>query len=692
MKKFLFIFFSILYYSFHPVYSQPSSITESADTTDLRKNSDEEILLENLQTDEDESKMLDFLDNLKRHPYDLNKVTIEQLETIPFLNSVMSKKIIAYRDEIKSFKTKRSLLKIEGMTNDLYEKIKIYLVAHQSKKDILIDETGRKQKVDKLYNKLNLKTRLRLRLLQELQPKEGYLNGKYEGTRPKIYNQLNSQLTNTNYKLEVNVTVEKDAGEKNLTDFVSGFIELKDYKFIKNVVAGDYTLNFGQGLAMWSSFSFSKGIEAVSPFKKRGKGIDGYSSVNEVQFFRGGAVKLNVKDFYINLFYSDNYFDATVDQSIDEVSSFYYDGYHRTTSEINRRNSIKEKLFGGRVSFEKGSLRLGATYWRSKFSKPVINDSSRQLYKFTGSGANMIGADYDFIFRNINFYGEFARSQSNSIAALSSMQITFFKFADIIFSYRNYPIDFTSLHSYGFGERSGDTYNEKGFYAGISVRLLKGLIINSYFDQFKFPYRTFSNPVSTSGNDFLTYIQWRAAKGFLINLKYKNENKELARTTIDEVGRDVKRIDNRNQVNARAGFIYEVTDRFRVRSRFEYVFVDYNNFGGSCKGHMFFSDIRIIPVLGLVVDTRFIFFDTDNYDSRIYEFESDIIGVMSNIPLYGKGRRWYLLMKYKPFPFMVIAAKYSETFLDGVKSIGSGNDKITGDINNRISVGFEIGF
>ena len=173
---------------------------------------------------------------------------------------------------------------------------------------------------------------------------------------------------------------------------------------------------------------------------------------------------------------------------------------------------------------------------------------------------------------------------------------------------------------------------------------------------------------------------------------FKNENKEDTRTVQDEYGREVKRIDNRNQLNVRAGLIYQVTDRFRVRSRFEYVNVDYKDFGGDNKGMLFFSDIRIIPVTGLSFDIRYIIFDTDDYDSRIYEFENDIKGVMSNVALYGKGRRVYAVLKYKPFPYTELSAKYAETFTDGVKSTGSGNDEIRNDINNKLSIGLELFF
>jgi hypothetical protein len=119
--------------------------------------------------------------------------------------------------------------------------------------------------------------------------------------------------------------------------------------------------------------------------------------------------------------------------------------------------------------------------------------------------------------------------------------------------------------------------------------------------------------------------------------------------------REKKTIVNRNQMNIRTGFIYQLKNNFRFRSRFEYVNVEYKNFSGNNKGYLFYSDIRFIPLKKMTFDTRFIFFNTDSYDSRIYEFENDIQGVMSNVPLYGEGRRWYVVLKYRPFPFISIS-------------------------------------
>ncbi|HAY33723.1 MAG TPA: hypothetical protein DCY06_06265 [Bacteroidetes bacterium] len=666
--------------------------SQTSDTTDMRNSFREEILMESFDDDTEDPDILEDLETLRRNPLDLNKVTFDELAQIPFLNSVTARNIINHRNEINRFQSKRELLNVNGMTAELYEKIKIYLIVRKSASDITIDETGVVYKTSglKIFDKIN--TRIRSRFMQDLQTKMGYLTEKYEGSKPKLYTGLKSKYGKTGSIFEINLTMEKDPGEKYFNDFMSGYIAAENIFGLRKIIAGDYSLNFGQGLTLSGSGYFSKGIDAVSPVKRKGKGIKGYTSVSESQFFRGAALSYGLGDFIADLFYSDNYFDASIDNHSGNVSSFYNDGYHRTSSEIGRKNSVKEKLYGGRVSYSKGFFRSGITYWTGKFSKPVLKDSVKELYNFSGDRSGSIGADYDVLFKNMNFFGEWTYSNSGVIASINSVSITFLKKAELVFSYRNYSYNFISIHSSGFGERSGETRNERGFYAGMTLIPFKGLTLNAYFDQYKFPYRTFQNPLPVSGRDFLLNADWKVKKEFTLNLKIKNEIKGDIQSVQDTNQRSVKISDQRNQFNARAGFVYQISKEVRFRSRYEYVRVKYEESGLSAKGMLFFSDMRINPLPGIIFDIRVIFFDTQNYDSRIYEYENDIKGVMSNTALYGKGRRWYAVMKYKPFPLFEISAKYSETYTDGVKYVGSGNDRIDGDVINRLNVGMEILF
>lgn len=681
-------------FSSKTIYANTGASYNLTDTSETNKNRIHELLLENSLEDSEDSKLLDYLDDLEKNPFDINSVTIEELETIPFISANLANEIIIYRNENYPLRSKRQLLNISGFNEDIYEFVKNFFTVKRSN-----NENQEEVKIKSVENKnekfrflKNLEIRFRTRFQQDLQTKEGFINGEYPGSKAKIFNQLRLNYAKENYSLTGNISIEKDPGENSLADFYSGFIELKNFKNVRKVVIGDYSLLFGQGLGMWSGLGFQKGNASVDPIKKRAEGINGYSSVNESQFFRGGAINFANKYIDLFLFFSNNYFDASIDTTLDEISSFYFDGYHRTISEQKRDNAVKEFLYGSRLYFNKDNFRVGLTYWGSTFSKYIGSGSTRQLYNFTGEKANVLSLDYDFLYKNINFYGEFARSQTGAMSGLGATRFSVGKIINLVFLYRNYPEDFSPLHSFGFGENNGDTKNESGLYSGISINPIKGLQINAYFDQFKFPYRTFTNPGATTGNDFLTFVNWEITKNLTLNFKYKNKNKEEARTTTDEFGRFVKKIDNRNQMNFRIGFVYEIINTVRVRSRYDYVFVDYKYFGGNNKGALFYSDINITPVEKLFFSTRIIFFDTEDYDSRLYEYEDDIQGVMSNVGLYGKGRRWYMMIKYNVYNQINLYGKYAETYYDNVKAIGSGNDLIKGNLSNKLNIGVEINF
>ena len=107
---------------------------------------------------------------------------------------------------------------------------------------------------------------------------------------------------------------------------------------------------------------------------------------------------------------------------------------------------------------------------------------------------------------------------------------------------------------------------------------------------------------------------------------------------------------------------------------------------------MVFQDIRIAAHKNLNFSGRIIFFQTDSFNSAIYEFENDLLGVMPNLAMYGKGIRWYLIAKYKPLTYLSISAKYSETFKPDVTSLSSGDNEIIGNLDNRFSLQIDLNF
>jgi competence ComEA-like helix-hairpin-helix protein len=55
---------------------------------------------------------------------DLNKATAEQIGKCPGLNSTLAKAIVEYREKSGSFKAPEDLLKVKGVTKEIFNKIK----------------------------------------------------------------------------------------------------------------------------------------------------------------------------------------------------------------------------------------------------------------------------------------------------------------------------------------------------------------------------------------------------------------------------------------------------------------------------------------------------------------------------------------------------------------------------------------
>ena len=130
--------------------------------------------------------------------------------------------------------------------------------------------------------------------------------------------------------------------------------------------------------------------------------------------------------------------------------------------------------------------------------------------------------------------------------------------------------------------------------------------------------------------------------------------------------------------------------KVKFRTRLEYIFIKYAVQENQESGFLTFQDVQYKPYNNLTVYSRIIFFQTDSFNSRIYEFENDLRGVMTNIPLFGKGMKWYLVVKYSFLNIFTLSLKYSELFEPEENYLGSGLSEINGNIDNRISFQLDL--
>ena len=101
------------------------------------------------------------------------------------------------------------------------------------------------------------------------------------------------------------------------------------------------------------------------------------------------------------------------------------------------------------------------------------------------------------------------------------------------------------------------------------------------------------------------------------------------------------------------------------------------------EGFLFYINFKIKNIFKkLNTEFRIMLFDTESYNSRLYAFENDLLQSFAINNYYGKGMRYFLVLKYKQSKNLSFLAKWSTTSYFDNASIGSSYNQI---LNNKIS-------
>lgn len=665
MKKFCIVAFTLI--SIPSIYAQVDSVITIEEYL--------ENFLDESMIDEEDSQLLDMIEQLLSNKVDINKAELHDFLTIPFLDINTAEKILTHRNKYGQFFSLSEIGSIEGINT-----LEINRVLPFLKVEFVVQESIKRRESEPDFalpgEAINYKIELRSRVLKDLQERRGFTENIYSGSNLKIYQRIKGEYHNYRF----GGLVEKDAGENSLTDFNSFFLYGENILGLDKIAAGDYLVEFGQGLALWSPYSFSKGSEAVNTVNKNHRNLVPYTSTDENKFFRGAAIELEFNGLKVNPFYSYNKIDGNID--VNNILSLPRDGYHRTVSEIERRKTITENVYGSIINYQLFSTtNIGFLYFHSKYNYSFIGGDSFEL---NGDRFNFYSFTYQSLVENLYFSGEIAYN-GKTVANIHSILANFSNALSIILSVRNYPASYSNIFAGGFGE-SSNTQNEFGIYTGLKWRTKIGTF-NTFYDQFKFPSATFDNPLPTVGSEFLLGYQNKLSKNAELNFRYNLENKEVT----ELIGIN-KEIINRKKQKLRTELSYSIDKTIRLKSRLEFSFIDFSKLNNYEEGLLVFQDARFIIDKNLNAYTRVIFYQTDSYESRIYEFENDLTGVMNNPALYGKGIKWYLLIRYSPLTFLNISFKYSENYKPEEKTLSSGYAEIKNNLDNKIGLQIDLKF
>lgn len=636
----------------------------------------EENFLEEQSENSEQSELLERLAELKQNPIDLNTADLPELELIPGLTPKLRQEILRYREKNGKFHSKTELLQIPGMTRETFLTVRDLIRVRGLQASHFLPE----------------KLHWRTRVSERVDKPKGFADGTYESSSQKIYNRLKFTLQN---KIAGGFLLEKDSGERRLDDLRLFYITLNfNEKF--TTVLGNYQFEAGQGLVLWGPYGFSKSSETIFPIKKRGRGPRGYLTVDENAAFEGAVATFKMNSGSITSFASKSKLDGTLNPR-GEVSNLFSSGFHRNEAETNKKDVLTETVIGGRLNYwGNNRFSVGATGYRASFDK-IMNDPqwARNRFEFRGRENWVIGGDWNLYLNTAELFGELARSKSGGMALVAGA-IVDLEPVHLAFLYRNYQKNFQNLHGFGFGEANGATQNEKGYYTGLEFRITNTTILSAYYDIFSFPWRTFFEPLPVSGNEFMSQIKQRWGKIYL-TLRFRQKIKTQTETFNDALNRQQEEFVENKHIQLRLQLDYQLSKHLFLRNRIELIQLKQKRFNVDYPhlkecGFLLYQDIRVRPFDKLELSGRLAFFETDSFFSRVFQYEYDLPGVLTNRALFGRGSRWYFLLKYQPLPHTFFYAKYSETYRDDTDVIGTGAEEILGNLDRRLAVQLELKF
>lgn len=636
----------------HTAFAQVDS-TEDAETVI-------ESILDNSADEQDLSLEADELEYYHDNPINLRTAVYSELIKLPFISSSLAIQIILLRDtvEISSLEVLRA---IPEMTEQLMKEFSLFT-------------TTQKFSVDVKNLFMPTAAEVRSRYKQRIQIPKGFQDGAYAGNRDASYQRI--KIGNSVFQLAG--LFEKDAGERFNDGYFSGYGLLQNYDIVKKLVIGNYVMTFGEGLALAKNMQTAKGTSAVGQIKKRSSNIYPTVSADEFRYFQGAATTITFNPFELSVFYSQRNLAASQDTITNRITSFYTAGLYRTAGELRKRDVLKENTFGSIVTYSiiEGS-QVGIALNHVRYNTPL----APTIYNFENEQEKSIGSFWTSVnFSSVSFFSEYATNDGNRYSSISGVTFQPVNSFAVAFSRRSYSQGFTSPFARPFGVRDNISDGETGTYFGIELKPIRGLYLSAYIDSYELPEKlTFGS----SGRELFFHSLLTLDRLWSLYFHVRNKQKDQPKlTSADDV---------RNQNNIRLQLSYKISRAFLLTQRLETITVDYKPTLYREKGFLLFTEVAYktpsTPFFGKI---RFIIYDTDSYDSRIYQYESDVQGNFSNPPLYGKGSRWYFVGGYKIIDAVQLSLKYSETIRFNTTAIGSGSDLITGNLDNQIALQIDI--
>lgn len=598
-------------------------------------------------------EQIDYIEFTRQNKINLLYASVEDLIKFPFFDRNIAIKVLEYV-------RKNPTNSVELMAKNLNLRGEQILILQNC---TIVEEKP-------LFERFELNFRTRYKATND--PIYGFEKSKFLGNDLDLSNRLKLKFN----KFGMNLIIDKDEGERNLIDYYSGNIWFDNNQNFK-LILGDFEYQLGMGNILWKAFSNRKGINNISPVIRFEQSSKAYFSTLDYARFRGISADYSFKvlDYQIHIggFYSDIKKAATYDSSKSIITSIYTSGLYRTQTEINKIDKIHETSYSANISFSSNSIIVGSGLFKLEYDKILQTTSS----KFPKSNSNLYKTFFAFYNQeNYAISTELSFDEFNNHGFVLGTVYNYGK-TKFAFQIRSFAEYFRSPYGNMFGEFSYPA-NEYGSYVGLYLPLFDKTILTSFFDYFKTYGKTYSIEKPVYGFTLFNQIDYNYSSKIASSSRLVVENKT-----------NEKKINNLNSIYQQTKYllrhdlIYTALEYFSFRLRNEIKFVDNSSIINNEMGFANFIEVYYNQKI-IKVGLRLSLFDTDSYDSAIWQYEYLMQGSMYSFPAYLQGSRYLFYCKILPLEFIKIELNYNITRKNNTNSLGSGNDEILRNYSNNL--------
>lgn len=638
--------------------------------------------------DEEDAESLadsyELLEQLASHPLELNSCTREELEQLPFLSE---QQVMDLQEYLHRYGPMRSLGELRMVRSLDYQQLALLpFFVYIDNSNTTIAPAPYTIRIDSLLHHAHhtLTTTVRVPFYRRQGDRNGYLGYRYRHS-------LRYELNSDNH-LRAGIIGAQDAGEpffaqKNRWgyDYYSYYLQLKKVGRLDNLVMGKYKLAAGMGLVLGQSFQLGK-LATLQSLGRSVQAIRPHSSRAESDYFLGASATVSLlrpvagHQLLLSAFASRRPVDATLTTSGD-AQTLITSGYHRTPTEMAKKNNTHIAAGGARLAYRQGALQLGLTAVTSTLDRelqPQRNVLFRQHYAH-GRHFTNVGADYRFMHHRLALSGETAIDGHGALATVNALSLQPSARLSLLALQRFYSFRYTTLYGHSFSE-GGRTQNESGFYLGATWNPLAHLTLQGYADYAYFPWARYQVSQSSHDTDLLLQATYRRRRWTLMarhrsHLRQKDNETKTALVA-------------NNDHRERLALSYDL-GQLTLKTQAD---MSHTNYKQNDNGWMLSQQLTWMPGLQqgrqplpdkgvkrfshLQLNALVAYFDTDSYQSRIYVYERQLQHEFYFPTYYGRGMRLAMSSRVDVGSRFRLALRIGHTKYFDRQSIGSALQQI----------------